>query len=323
MSLRNRVSTLVLVLAAGLLPAAALAQVASVRGKVFDLDGQPLEGVHVAIEYLGENRAQKDKEAVTDEKGGYIQSGLTAGPWRLAFSKEGYRPFSFETYIQLGGLNDVQDLQLAPAPVATPTPTPPPIAIDPAVEAEAALRADYEAAIAALTAGNNDEAITLFEKVLEQAPEAAPAYFNIGVIHLQENRVEPAEAALRKAMELAPERSNAYLALAALLDGAGRSAEGLDVLLGGLPTFPDDATYQLATAIAALNAGRESEARPALERALELDPERAEAHYHLATLLMGAGEVESCVEHLGRYLELAPEGPNAEVATALLEALKK
>jgi Tfp pilus assembly protein PilF len=322
MSLRSSAS-IALLLTASLAPQLASAQVATVRGKVFDTDGQPLPGVHIELEFHGETRRNIDKEVESDKNGGYIQTGLMAGPWTLTFTKDGYRPYAFETYISLGGLSEIPDLQLAPAPVATPTPEPVAVEIDPAVEAAEALREDYNAAIAALTAGRDAEALGLFEKVIERAPDAAPAYFNIGVIHLRAGESGPAETAFRKAMELNPERSNSYLALAAVLDGAGRSAEGLEVLLTGVEAFADEPTYQLATAIAAINAGRESEARPALERVIELDPSVADAHYHLATILMASGDVESCLQHLHRYLELAPEGANAEVAKALVEALKK
>jgi tetratricopeptide (TPR) repeat protein len=323
MSLRSA-STIALLVAGLIAPQVAVAQVATVRGKVFDIDGVPLSGVHVKLEFHGETRRNVDKEVESDKNGGYIQTGLMAGPWTLTFTKDGYRPYAFETYISLGGLSEIPDLQLAPAPVATPTPEPvAAVEIDQAAEAEEALREDYTAAIAALTAGRNDEAQALFEKVLEAAPDAAPAHFNIGVIHLRTGRSAEAEASFRKAMELNPERSNSFLALAAVLDGAGRSAEGLEVLLSGVETFAEEPIYQLATAIAAINAGRESEARPALERVIALDPASADAHYHLATLEIAAGEVESSVAHLERYLELDPEGANAEVAKGLLAALKK
>lgn len=322
MSLRSASVTTALALAAGLVGSNASAQVATVRGKVFDLQGQPLAGVHIELKYLGENRQKADKAVETDDKGGYIQAGLLDGPWRITYTKDGYRPYGFETYISLGGLSELPDVQLAEAPVATPTPPPAPVAVDSAAEVEKALKKDYDAALQALSAGKNDEALKLFEKVLETAPDAAPVHFNIGVIHFQAGRLAEAEAAFRKVIELDPKYDRAQLALAALLDSEGRSEEGLEVLLGSAETFADKPTFQLATAIAAINAGRESEARPALERALAVDPDLAEAHYHLATLLMGAGDVEGAVSHLERYLELSPDGQNAEVATALIQALK-
>lgn len=316
-------SSLALAIAALLVPQLAMAQVTSVRGKIFDLDGNPLPGVHVKLEFKGESRRNVDKEVETGKNGGYIQTGLLAGPWTLTFSKDGYKTYSFDTYISLGGLSEIPDLQLAPAPVATPTPEPMPVEVDPVQLAQEALRADYEAGLAALRSGDNDAALAAFEKVLEGAPDAAPVHFNVGIIHLQAGRNEQAEAAFRKTLELDPKHEKAALALAALLDATGRSAEGLELLLANVQTFNDDPTYQLATAIAAINAGRESDARPALERVIELDPTVPDAHYHYATILMQSGDVAGCIEHLNRYLELAPDGANAEVAKALLDALQK
>ena len=78
-----------LLLGAGLLAAPAQAQTGSARGKVLDVQGQPLPDAKVLIEFQG--GITRKFETKTNKKGDYMQVGMQPGPYRFTASKEGYQ----------------------------------------------------------------------------------------------------------------------------------------------------------------------------------------------------------------------------------------
>jgi tetratricopeptide (TPR) repeat protein len=298
--------------------------VTTLRGKVLDDQGRPLPGVTVEMEFRGESRQKIVKTVVTDKKGGWIRTGLLAGPWTLRFSKEGFKTAGLDTNVSLGIFSEIPDVTLRAAPGDAPA-QPAASELGPATGGAPPQEAAgvYNKAVEALNAGNHAEAEALFKQVIETAPGAAPAYYNLGYLYMKKKDVAAAEAAFRKAIELRPQETNGYVALATLLGSAGRAQEALALLQGAAGSFSEDARYQFVLGVAAMNAGREADAEAALQKAAALDPANAEVHYYLGTLAVGRNEIPAATEHLARYLALAPQGPNADVARKLLEALEK
>jgi Flp pilus assembly protein TadD/5-hydroxyisourate hydrolase-like protein (transthyretin family) len=299
--------------------------VTTLRGKVVDEQGRPLPGVTVEMEFRGESRQKIVKSVVTDKKGGWVRAGLLAGPWTLRFSKEGFKTAGLDTNVSLGIFSEIPEVTLHATPTAAPAGASsselgPATGRAPAPPEAAGV---YNKAVEALNAGNDGEAESLFKQVIESAPAAAPAYYNLGYLYMKKKDVPAAEAAFRKAIELRPQEANAYVALSTLLGSAGRPEEALGLLQGAAGSFAEDARFQFVLGVAAINAGRDADAEPALQKAAALDPANAEVQYYLGTLAVGRNEIPAAVEHLERYLALAPQGPNAEVARKLLEAVKK
>src|SRR5260370_20698240 len=88
------------------------AQVATVRGKVVDEASSPVPDVKLEMEFKGESRQKIVKTVVTDKKGGFVRSGLASGPYKFTFAKDGYKPYSMEVSISLGGLSEMPDVVL-------------------------------------------------------------------------------------------------------------------------------------------------------------------------------------------------------------------
>lgn len=309
-----------------LLPALARAQSSTVRGSVVDEQGRPIPDVQVEMEFLGDSRQKVVKKMTTDKKGVYLRAGVTSGRWRITFAKEGFKTRGMESDFSSGLLSEVPPVtlpaaaQAAPAaPAATgsaPAPEAPPSG------ASADVAATYAKAVAAFTAGQDAEAEALFKQVIEKAPGAGPAHYSLGLLAMKRKDLPAAETEFRKDIELRPQEPRAYIALATLLGASRRPDEALALLQGVAGSFGENAAFQFTLGVAAMNAGRDAEARPVFERCAQLDPSNAEAQYYLGTLAMGRDEIPAATSHLQKYLELAPEGPNAGVATKLLEALK-
>jgi len=83
---------------------------AGIRGKVVDEKGAPIPAVKVDFEFTGESRQKITKSQLTDKKGGFVRVGLPGGPWKMAFTKEGYQSYFMDTYLSDGGFSEIPDV---------------------------------------------------------------------------------------------------------------------------------------------------------------------------------------------------------------------
>ena len=302
----------------------AQAQVATVRGKVLDESGQPLAAVNVEMEFKGESRQKIVKTVVTDKKGGYVRSGLASGPYKMTFTKDGYKPYSMEVSISLGGFSELPDQVLHPAVVAAPSADASVEAVLPAEPESAKAGEAYAKAVEATMAGRLDEAEGLFKEVLARFPDLAGAHYNLAYVYQLRKDWKSAESEYQRVTELQPTRSDAFIALAAVRGLDGRQAAGLEGLLQAAPAFEQDAKFQYALGVTCLNAGQSKEGAVAFKKMAALDPANPEPYYHLATLAVGENRVAEAVAQLEKYIGMSGQDPrNLETAKRLLEALKK
>jgi Tfp pilus assembly protein PilF len=328
-----RVPVLILTLAAvvflGLgVPTLVEAQVGStIRARVTDPNGEPIPDVDVEFQYQGETRVPITKNAKTDDDGYFIRVGLKSGPWKIVFTKEGYKPRVTNTAVSGDARSDWEEpIVMAPAPQQSQTATNAAEvqAMEAAQEEAKKLGEKYSKALEAMSAGSYDEAEALFKEVVDDNPGVAPAHHNLGYIYMLKNDGPAAEEEFQKAIAAQPSAPDSYVALSTLMTADGRPQEAYDLLQGAALLLPEDGNYQFALGVAATNLGKDEEAMVAFEKAATMEPPNIEAHYYLATLAVGRNDTAAAVEHLETYVGSAAEGsPNVATATALLEALKK
>ena len=153
------------------LASSALAQ-SVVRGKVQDAQGKPVEGATSC----SRPRAPTGKmQTKTDKKGEFLQVGLQSGAYKVTASKDGVGTADSKANVRQGPNNP---LSFALAP---------PERLSAADKAAAQkLQALAGEAMAALKAGNNDDAIAKFNEVIAKVPTCADCYYNIGVAQAQQ-----------------------------------------------------------------------------------------------------------------------------------------
>jgi tetratricopeptide (TPR) repeat protein len=139
---------------------------------------------------------------------------------------------------------------------------------------------DYEASPETIP-----EAIEMYERVVNLAPDWIEAHINLGVAYYQTGRISDAGAAFRAAVELDP------------LSGISR--------------------YNLGCTLEEL--GEIDEAIEHLRRAAHAMPAHADVHFNLALAYEKNGERQSAREQWLLYLRYAPSGPWAEQARARLK----
>ncbi len=290
--------------------APALAQ-SIVRGKVVDAQNKPVDGATVTFEQGATNRKVETK---TDKKGEFLQVGLSSGAWTVTVSKQGVGTQTLPAQVMQGRPADLS-FHLAPAAAGA----------DPKAAAE--LKANADAAIAALRAGNNDEAISKFNEVVAKAPTCGDCYYNLGVAHMNKKEYGDAETAFKKATELNPNSADAYTGLANLYNAQKKfdlAAEASQKAssLSGSAAGGGSAETSYNQGVILFNGGKFAEAKTQFEAATKADPNYALAYYQLGMASLNLGQIPDAVSALEKYLQLDPNGPRAAEVKQSLPALQ-
>jgi tetratricopeptide (TPR) repeat protein len=193
--------------------------------------------------------------------------------------------------------------------------------------------------------------------VIDQYQTVEDAYYNRGIIYMNENRNELALQDFDQALEIKPDFSNAFNNKGLLLMNIGKSQESLqnfDKAIESNPSNPD-AYYNRGTlfhrlsknpeALADFNKAvelnpdysaaynnrgsvffkekRNAEAVQDFIKALELNPENAEAYYNYGVLLMEEKNLTKAVQQFNKAIELNPYYANAFNNRAIVYAEEK
>lgn len=145
----------------------------------------------------------------------------------------------------------------------------------------------FVAAVQAEEAGDKQQAILLYEEMLQLDPDYAPGYINLGTIYFHLRQFEKAEELYRRATQKDPNYVLAFFDLGNVLDELERSDESV----------------------------------AAYERAVELAPRYADAHYNLALAFERKGERRAALRHWQAYAKLDKTGPWAEHARLQIRKL--
>src|SRR5262245_4569717 len=293
--------------------APALAQ-SVMRGKVTDAQGKPVQDAVVEFASTDSNRKTSTK---TDKNGEFLQVGLQSGGYKVTASKQGVGTQTKDASVKQGP-NPQLAFTLAPAGAGG----------GPTDKAEqAAITASANAAIAAMKAGNNDEAIAKFQEVIAKVPTCADCYYNMGLAYANKKDYAQAETAYKKAIELKPDNGEAYTGLATIYnaqkkfdlaaDASAKAAQFSGAVGGGNA----EASYNQGVIL--FNAGKFAEAKTQFEAATKADPNNAMAQYQLGMTALNLGQIPDAVAALEAYLKVDPNGPKAAEVKSALPALQQ
>jgi tetratricopeptide (TPR) repeat protein len=301
-----------LLLGALVLAAPAQAQTGTARGKVLDVQGQPIPDVKVLIEYQG--GITRKFETKTNKKGDYMQVGMQPGPYRITASKEGFQAAISDVRISLGDPTQVPDFKLNTMAQAAEQPG----------SSAAELRGSFQKAVELQAAGKLDEAEAAYKAILEKSPDIPEVYQNLGSVYAMKKDVPAAEAAFLKGLELRPDSADISTQLAKLYQENGQAEKAMAIMEKSAGANPADAKAQFNRGIFLLNSYKNEEAIAAFEAALKADPAMTEAYYRLGALMVGQGKIPEAIAHLEKYLSLNPtDAQNVATAQGLLKAMKK
>jgi tetratricopeptide (TPR) repeat protein len=168
------------------------------------------------------------------------------------------------------------------------------------------IRAKKRHAFACVQANRIGEALVLFEKLCELAPQDAESCFMAGTIYGRSGRVVEAETALRKAVSLRPDLTQAYLNLGHALELQAKFAEAEECYRHALTLKADSAEVHEALGRLAQLRGDLCTALGHYQHAVRLNPSRGGAYLSLGRVLHQLGDLDEAVAALEQALKRDP-----------------
>ncbi|MCX7168296.1 MAG: FkbM family methyltransferase [Rhodocyclales bacterium] len=155
--------------------------------------------------------------------------------------------------------------------------------------------------------GALDEAVTVYQQVIEAEPDLAMGPYKLGTAYQRLRRPDEAEACFRQALELDPDYPEAMNNLGIILAGHGEldAAEKLyrDALAKQIDYF--EAHINLGNLL--FESTRRTEALYHYRRAIQLRPDSALARERIGPLLRDLGRISEALDMLQRAVELDPK----------------
>ncbi len=352
--MRLRIVNRMLPLAVAMFSLPALAQNGQIDGELIGADGLPLANATIIMDQQRDGTAHYELE--TNERGDFTHVSVVPSFYQIIVRMDG-RTLATATATTSQGANDmrinlqsaeieyyeysrvlgttervVQPLSMAGAGGGGAGPF---VSLDrsrrsggnEAASGDAEMRAAFEAGIAALNAGNSEEAIRQFTAAAALTDTQHVIYGNLGRAYEMNEQYADAIANYEEAQrivteqEIPPEEINYYGSLTMAHAMAGdieKAMEYADTAAAIDPGRAAQSFYDIGAVLT--NRGNSTGAIEAFRRAAEADPEMADAHFQIAIGLIGnEATIPDAIPPLERYLELAPNGPDAEAAQGLLE----
>lgn len=171
---------------------------------------------------------------------------------------------------------------------------------------EVTLDQGLEMAMKAHRARRFDTARTIYDAILQAAPDHPVALHFSGLLHQHEDHYEQALEQMARSVELAPMVPEFWNNYASSLFTQSRNEDALAAYDRALELDPDNAEILSNRGVLFRRTGLEAEAEASYRRALELNPKHAETHHNLGNLLMDRGREDEAITHLLRSFVLQP-----------------
>jgi Flp pilus assembly protein TadD len=302
----------VLALVAALVFAAPAFAQGIVKGKVVDEKGQPVTDAKVTIAGPARNAETK-----TNNRGEFVQVGLQSGRYTVTVSKDKVGQAAQQVNVTQGTPAEA-NFTLTPTSGMSPE--------------QKAVQEAAAAAIDALRAGRDDEAITKLNDVVTKLPSCSDCYYNLGIAYTHKQQWAEAETALKKSIELKPTNPDPYNGLANVYNAQKKFDDALAMnqkateLAGstagaGGGSGGAEAVYNQGVVL--FNAGKYAEAKTQFDNATKADPNNANAFYQLGMTNLNLGQIPEAVSALETFLKLAPNDPKAAQVQQSLPALQQ
>jgi tetratricopeptide (TPR) repeat protein len=282
-----------------------------VKGKVVDEKNQPVADAKVTIAGPARNAETK-----TNNKGEFVQVGLQSGAYTVTVTKD--KLIATQKVNVTQGTPAEANMTLQPQATAGMT------------EEQKQVQAAAGAAIEALRAGRDDEAIQKLNDVIVKLPSCSDCYYNLGLAYTHKQDWPAAEAALQKSIELKPTNPDPYNGLANVYNAQkkfdqalamNQKASELAATTGGAGGGNAESIYNQGVVL--FNAGKYAEAKVQFDAATKADPNNANAFYQLGMTSLNLGQIPDAVAALDTFVKLAPNDPKAAQVQGSLPALRQ
>ena len=173
----------------------------------------------------------------------------------------------------------------------------------------------------AQAAGNFSEAEAIWRRVLQDNPNNADAYYNLGRALSNQGKLEEAIAAYRQALKIYPNYAPAYNNLGVALRDQGKLEEAIAAYRQALKIHPNNAIAYNNLGVALRDQGKLEEAIAAYRQALKIHPNDAIAYNNLGNALRNQGKLEEAIVAYRQVIKINPNyvSPYVDLGLALYD----
>ncbi|MFQ6037677.1 MAG: tetratricopeptide repeat protein [Candidatus Aminicenantales bacterium] len=275
-----------------------------VFGYVYDEQGAPLEGVTVRLFSL---RAQGGFSVETDKNGKWVASWIRGGTWHVDFEKVGYLTKKISIQVSELRRNPEVEVTLKKAKGLTVT-----------QELEKELKQGNDL----YAQGKYEEAIQVFNRMLEKHPEVYVIHMNIGNCYFKQEKYDLAEESYKKVLDKDPDHTNALMAIGNCYTNRGEDEKALE-WYRKIPfdEIEDTAVlYNIGSQF--YNTSQFEEALKYYKRAVELQQDFLDGLYQLGLTYLALQKYEDSIKIFETYLKHDPDSERAAQVKSFIEFLK-
>lgn len=175
-----------------------------------------------------------------------------------------------------------------------------------------------ELALVYIQAGRKDDALALCEEILEIRPGHVEALIIAGSIRQSMGDIEAARTLYERVIENAPDRKNIYLVLGRLYFQDDLHADAVNVFQRLVERFPDAYVGYYYLGMAFAGSGDKDRAIAAFSRAVEIEPGFAEARFELINIYDDMDDRDKIIDIYEDIVRDDPDDISAAIALGLL-----
>jgi tetratricopeptide (TPR) repeat protein len=275
----------------------------AIKGHVLDKEaGQPVAEAKVIIVSA---KAQSIRyEIVTDKKGFFYKSGLQPGVYQVSCEKSGFAPAVTSLRLSIA---EERDITFSLEIIKQTTPA----AVGLMTEVERLLNeGKFQEVIDKITAAGAGESLN---HVL---------YYYRGAALEKVGDEQQALTDYEKALELNPDFSLVLTNIGRLYAKMGNYQKAIEFYKRALETGSTDVLTLYNYGVCLINVSDNTGAKTVFEKLLGIDPTYPDAHYQLGIICLGLGDIAKAKEYLNKFIELDPENSNVQLAKDILKSLK-
>lgn len=278
---------------------------ARVFGYVYDEAGNPLEGVRVKLFSI---KTQSGLSVVTDSQGKWVASWIRGGGWNVDFERFGYE--TKKIIIQLSEVkrNPSVEVSLKKAE---------------GVVVSEEIEEELERGNKFFDEGKYEEAVEVYEKILEKNPDVYVINKNIGNCYFKQENYEKAEEYYQRVLEKSPSDSKTMLAIGNCYANRNENEKALEWYNKIEFEKIDDpiVLYNIGTIF--YNSSKVEEALRYYKRAVEIQEDFLDGIYRLGFSYLTLARYKEAIETFENYLKHDPDSERATQVKGFIEFLKK
>jgi Tfp pilus assembly protein PilF len=301
-------------LAAGLGFAQAGRGVGRIGGVVLDAEGNPMEGIKVAIVFSQNDKMKFDQ--LTSKKGEWSFIGLGTGNWEFTAMATGCMPLTKTLYVSQLGVNPKVTVTMQKIP-----------------KGGSGVVAD-EATFVILEKGNQlfkEAKYDEYQDFLAKNPNLYQIQVSIGDCYREKGEFEKAIEIYNKVLELAKSDAALGKEMAAKSQAGigncflkqGKLSEAQDFFKQSIENSPKDEILAYNVGEIYFSNQGSDDAIKYFDMAAQIKPTWPDPYIRLGYVFLNKGENAKAIEKFEKFLTLEPDGQRADLVRNILKAIKK